>query len=68
MGLQVSDLVGGSEGGDGLDATQQGTCDIRIYTTVHAVMMMSCPINAASKLWIKTYAFLIISVLWLSDS
>ena len=49
MGLQVSDLVGGSESGDGLDATQQGTCDIQIYTTNYAVMMISSPVDTASR-------------------
>ena len=41
MGLQVSDLVGGSESGDGLDATRQGTCDIQICSTNYAMMMIS---------------------------
>lgn len=55
MGLQVSDLVGGSESGDDLDATQQGTCAIVICTTNYAKMMMS------------SQFILIHFSLWLSD-
>ena len=38
MGLQVSDLVGGPEIGDDVDANQQGIRCIEKNTPIHAVM------------------------------
>lgn len=47
MGLQVSDLVGGTDSGDKVDANQQGIRYIEIYIRINAVM--SNLVNAVSE-------------------